>query len=362
MAQMTKRERVLRTARFEETDRVPIYDILQNDAVIEYYAGRPLDYEDGDWTVGLAAGHALDMTRMVSGPQKPGSYCRDDGIQIQVERWTSWIVERPFSTADEARTWIKERIQEANRVTFDDSYREAFREGVLKKIASFAEGDPTGRKDPTVFVLESGVGLTELYWALGMELFVELTVEDPDLIEEWLEARHRMELRRVGCIADPELIPIVLTYDDIAHKTGPMFSPAWLRRLWAPRLRELVEAWHSRDTLCLFHSDGNLWLVLDDLVEAGVNGLNPLEILAKMDVGEVRKKYPHLFLAGGIDVSQLLPFGTPDEVREACRKAIEDTEGRGFFMGSSTELHWEVPLENARAMYEFQNELSGRGC
>lgn len=360
MAQMTKRERVLRTARFEEVDRVPIYDILQNDAVIEHYAGRPLNYDDGDWTVGLAVGHALDMTRMVSGPQKPGMYRRADGILIQVERWTSWIVERPFKSTAEARPWIEDRIEEANKTTFDENYREGFRKGVLNKIASFAEGDPFRDNDPTVFVLESGVGLTELYWALGMELFVEMTLEAPDLLEEWLDACHRCELRRVACVADPELIPIALTYDDIAHKTGPMFSPAWLRKMWAHRLRDLVEAWHQRDTLCLYHSDGNLWLVLDDLVGAGVDGLNPLEIMAGMDVGEVRKKYPNLFLAGGIDVSQLLPLGTPDEVREACRQAIEDTDGRGFFMGSSTELHWEVPLENARAMFEFQWEQSGR--
>jgi uroporphyrinogen-III decarboxylase len=59
-----------------------------------------------------------------------------------------------------------------------------------------------------------------------------------------------------------------------------------------------------------------------------------------------------LFLAGGIDVSQLLTYGTPDEVRATCRQAIEDTRGVGYFMGSSTELHWDVRLENAIAMFE----------
>jgi hypothetical protein len=53
-----------------------------------------------------------------------------------------------------------------------------------------------------------------------------------------------------------------------------------------------------------------------------------------------------------VDVSQLLPLGTPEEVRQVCRQNIADTGGRGYFLGSSTELHWEVKLENAIAMFE----------
>jgi uroporphyrinogen decarboxylase len=119
-----------------------------------------------------------------------------------------------------------------------------------------------------------------------------------------------------------------------------------------------VAAWHDRDTVCLFHSDGNLWPVLDDLVAAGIDGLNPLEVLAGMSVGAVREQYPGLFLTGGIDVSQLLPLGTPEEVRTVCRQTIADAEGRGYLMGSSTELHWDVKLENAIAMFETAWEMN----
>ncbi len=119
-----------------------------------------------------------------------------------------------------------------------------------------------------------------------------------------------------------------------------------------PRLKRLNDAWHARGTACLFHSDGNLWPVLDDLVAAGIDGLNPLEVLAGMTVKAVRERYPQLFLTGGVDVSQLLVYGTPDEVRAACRQNIRDAGGRGYLIGSSTELHWDVALENAVAMFE----------
>jgi len=91
--------------------------------------------------------------------------------------------------------------------------------------------------------------------------------------------------------------------------------------------------------------------MLGDLVEAGIDGLNPIEVLAGMDVAEIHRRYPHLFMCGGIDVSQLLPFGSPSEVRDAVKRAIDDAGGR-IMIGSSTELNNEVPLENFRAMRE----------
>ncbi len=352
MTQLTKRERVMRTVHFQETDRVPVYDILQNDAIIEHYGGERLTGGNGDRVKSVAVGRTLDMTRMPTGPDTPRTERNDDGLLIQYERWTSWIVERPFHDMPTAAEWIKGQIKKSEAQVYDRAYAERFHRYIQGWLDEYAAADPTGRNDPTVMVIESGVGLTEMYWMLGLESFVYLCADEPGLIEEWLDARNRAELRRVAAIADPRRIPIALTYDDIAYKNAPLFSPAWLRRLWAPRLAKLNAAWHDRDTVCLFHSDGNLFPVLDDLVAAGIDGLNPLEVLAGMTVGKVRQRYPHLFLTGGIDVSQLLSFGTPDEVRAACRQAIAEAGGRGYFLGSTTELHWDVKLENAVAMFE----------
>ena len=348
----------MRTIRFQETDRVPLYDILDNDGVIEHYAGCPLTVERGTETKGLAIGRILDMTRMPNGPRAPGEVLDENGILTRHERWTSWIVERPFDDLRSTIEWVKGEIERTNHLCYDRAYAERTHETIRGHLAGFAAGDPTGRGDPTVLVLESGAGLTEMYHMVGMQRFAYLTVDCPDLIEEWLDARLQAELRRVAAIADPRWIPVALTYDDLAHKTGPLFSPAWLHRYWLPGLERLIRAWHDRGIVCLFHSDGNLWPVLDDLVAAGIDGLNPLEVLAGMTVKKVRQRYPGLFLTGGIDVSQLLPLGTPEEVRAVCRQTIADAGGRGYFMGSSTELHWDVKLENATAMFETAWEMS----
>jgi uroporphyrinogen-III decarboxylase len=352
MAILTKRERVMRAVRFEETDRTPVYDILQNDAVIEHYAGETLSVAQGDRVKAKAIGRVLDLTRMPEGPAQPHVERNEQGLLLQIEPWTSWIIERPFHDGPSLREWVKDDIRRSEQQVFDRAYAERFHQRIRDAQALFAQADPTGRKDPTLMIVESGVGLTEAYWMAGMEEFSYLCADEPELVDEWLEARNQAELRRVAAIADPALIPLALTYDDIAFKTSTLFSPAWLRRYWVPRLRRLVAAWHARDTLCIYHSDGNLWPILDDLVACGIDGLNPLETLAGMTVQAVRQRYPRLALTGGIDVSQLLVYGTPDEVRAECRKAIAAAAGRGYLIGSSTELHWDVKLENAIAMFE----------
>jgi hypothetical protein len=348
MASMTKRERVLRTLDFQETDRVPIYDILQNDALIEHLAEEPLTVAEGDRVKGRAIARCLDMTRMPGGPAEPGVYTREDGLVVQRERWTSWFIARPWHDRASLLEWIKGRIAATEAQVYDAAFARAFHANMARYQALFG--------DDTVQIVESGVGLTEIYHLLGWEEFSYLLADEETLILAWLDARHRAELRRVAALADPRLIPIALTYDDIAYKTSTLLSPTWLRRHWVPRLRALNDAWHTRGARCLFHSDGCLWSVLDDLVAAGIDGLNPLEVLAGMTVRAVRERYPRLFLTGGVDVSQLLPLGTPEEVRAACRENIAAAGGRGYFLGSTTELHWEIPTANIMAMFGMAGE------
>ena len=71
MASMTKRERVMRTVNFEETDRVPLYDIIQNDPIIEHYAGEKATPENGERVVGFAAGRTLDWIPLKMRPPPP---------------------------------------------------------------------------------------------------------------------------------------------------------------------------------------------------------------------------------------------------------------------------------------------------
>ena len=202
------------------------------------------------------------------------------------------------------------------------------------------------------FLFFSGVGspgLTSIYSEIGLEAFSCFLADCPDIVVE------QMEHNTVGIETRLEHYPehhgqvVCFMADDIAFNSGPLLNPVWMRQHYFPRLARIADSLHKKGIKLLFHSDGNLNPILDDLVEAGIDGLNPIEVLAGMDVGDIHRRYPHLFMAGGIDVSQLLPFGSPAEVKEAVARALDAAEGR-IMIGSTTELHNDVPLENFLAM------------
>ncbi|MBI4556354.1 MAG: hypothetical protein HY706_02110 [Candidatus Hydrogenedentes bacterium] len=101
---------------------MPTYDLLQNDATIEYCSGRALTTEDGDWTVGVAVGRCLDMTRSVGAPSRPETIKQPDGFTVRRERWTGWIIERPFCDLDGLIAWVKKQIIEINARVFDAAF------------------------------------------------------------------------------------------------------------------------------------------------------------------------------------------------------------------------------------------------
>ncbi len=356
-ASMSRRERVLNTIQFKEVDRIACYDIIENDEVIAYYGGELPTVENGEVVKGRAVGRCLDMTRMAAGPRAEGTHTDADGHDWQVERWTSWICKRPYDDFDGLKNWVNNKIKTLNAWQPSNNDVQHWHDYVNNTLARFATGSENP-DDPTLLVLESPAGVDAAYARCGLEYFTELMFMEPDLCDSWIEANNQAEIRRVHAIADKNLVPVVLTHDDLASKNGPIFSPDWIREHEIPRLSRLVDAWHEHGVYCLFHSDGDLRPILDDLVGTGIDGLNPIETCAGMSIRQVREKYPNLFIAGGIDVSQLLPLGTPEEVRARCIEAIDEAQGRGYFLGSTTEILPTVPAENVAAMLETPKFLA----
>jgi len=366
-AAMTKRERVARALTCQETDRIPIYDLLRNDEAFVYFSGELLPPLAADpetvatleRIAGRAVGSFLDMTRSVGfGPVADESTTDEFGFVHRTAAFekTSWIEQRPFAEERGAIAFLKKLIlatRERTRTIQADpqAHREAYHRGFRETQARIGQ---------TVNLLaQHGVGLDQVRHYLGVELFAYVDAEDPGLISEALEAFTEQNIAECHAIADPSLSPAVLTYGDIACKGRLLHSPAYLRAEFFPRLQLLNDAWHEHGLKCLFHSDGYLMDVLDDLLAAGIDGLNPIETVAGMDLKEVREKCgPKIFLTGGIDMSQLLSNGSPDQVRAVCRQAVRDA-APGYFLGSTTEADNSCTLENLLALYEVAHERIG---
>ncbi|OQY32589.1 MAG: hypothetical protein B6241_10480 [Spirochaetaceae bacterium 4572_59] len=348
MKTMTKKERVLRTLNFQETDRTAVYDVISGDHIAEHYNGAPLTPENGWKAVCLAAKETLDMTRMLRPPTfiegsvaVEGEY---EGYTNYHQRWTNWIEKRPYNDQKAAEEWIKKHIDYLNNWKADRTYAEWFHQDIINTQKLIG--------DDTVIVRESPVGFDSAYIWLGLEMFTFINLDNPELIDEYLEALVNREIKKAQAVGNPEIMPVALTYSDIAYKGSLLFSGDQLRKQFIPRLKRLVDTWHETGTKCLFHSDGDLKEILPDLVTAGIDGLNPIEKAAGLEMKEVVDFCgDKIFMAGGIDVSTLLPFGTEEEVRAECRKMI-DIVGPGYFIGSTTELHPTIPAENILAMID----------
>ncbi len=141
--------------------------------------------------------------------------------------------------------------------------------------------------------------------------------------------------------------------DDLAFKTGPFLSPDFFEREYYPRLRRFCDAAHAAGIYVAFHTDGDLELLIDGLGGAGIDILNPIE-KTKCFVREIHQRQPQLVLSGGIDISQLLPYGAPSQIRDEVHRIIDDAEGR-ILVGSSSVLLDTVPLENFLAMRDALN-------
>lgn len=363
MDQMTKRERVEAVLNHQEPDRVPVYDIIHNIPIMEYFAGEKIT-NDNAFEVSLrGVGRALDLTRCIAIPfTGERVHSASQGFEYSFDWWTFTVTKRPYKNVQHLAECVRREIDGIydamahNRLTADAAL-------VAQLTASDAqtpaEVHDTFAKickalgDCVLIHPESIVGLTTAYVRAGWDIFIYLMGDEPDLVDQWLEALCAYEVKRIHGMADRELSPIALVADDLAGKQGLFFSPKWLRKHWFPLLQRCIDAWHSHGIKVMFHSDGDKMEILDDLVAVGIDAINPIEPTVGMSIGAIRRRYPDLVVTSMIDCDQLLPFGTPEEVEVACKQAIDDgARGGSFLLGSSSELHPEAKLENFLKMLE----------
>ncbi|MBI2300158.1 MAG: hypothetical protein HYU66_14645 [Armatimonadetes bacterium] len=190
-------------------------------------------------------------------------------------------------------------------------------------------------------------------YVTGLEHLLELFAVDPDFAEELMDrvVACNEKIIRNAIRLGAEAIHVA---DDYAANDAPFFSPGMFRRLVLPRLKRVVDAIHEEGAFAIKHTDGNIWPLLDDMLDAGIDGLNPLEPVAGMHLADVKQHCgDRVCLVGNIDCGHLLSHGTPGEVEAAVRQAIEDGAAGGRFMlSSSNSIHASVRPENYRAMIE----------
>jgi hypothetical protein len=330
--------------------RTPIFDIFQNDAVIEHYAGRTLDGTHDAEVMAAAAGRGLDGTRWISPPYPKGHRWTDEtGNVYDTARWTSWIRTHAMTTEEQWRAWLPGHIERLEARTFPTAAEKA-----KERVHQQALNDSL---DGSLFIhCTPSTAINTLLFGnrCGLDVFPYLWMDDRELVLRWMRALMKENLRYIELMAHKETGPLAMIYSDVAYHGALMFSPATMREMeFFDDVAAICALCHRKGLSVIFHSDGYIMEILDDLVAAGIDGLNPLEKAAGMDIYDIRRKHPRLILVGGVDVSHLLPFGTPQEIRQETRRIMAETGSEGrLLIGSSTEVGNDVPLANYLAFHD----------
>lgn len=141
--------------------------------------------------------------------------------------------------------------------------------------------------------------------------------------------------------------------DDWGSQKGLLVSPRQWRELIKPRLARVMRRAREHGWLLSLHSDGNISEVLDDLVDMGLNMLNPVQPDC-MDVVAIKRRYgKDLCLYGGVSNQRVLPFGTPQEIGEHIATCLRELgKDGGYILSTGKEMRAETPVENAVAVIE----------
>jgi len=327
-------ERIMAAANHEEGDRVPVWDYLDSPVTVEHFR-RPEDEDDHPTLARVYNELGIDLCR---------GYCIPQSDEERNEACTRWATRHITSV---------EQLEEELREPEGDW------DGLAGQIVEQYRWMRDNLAPRTMHVAGGGTGITGLYAGIGLQRFCEWSCDYPDLIGAVLERRGEDNARWARHAAAEKLCPLFFLAEDIAYKERLMFSPEWLRRHFVPAVARSCEPLVKAGVKVIFHSDGNVMEILDDLIEAGIAGLNPIEPLAGMDIGHLKKRYgKRLILVGNVDCSQTLPLGTVEDVRRAVKECVRAaSRGGGHFIGSSSEIVPATPLANVLAFYEACHEF-----
>jgi uroporphyrinogen decarboxylase len=187
--------------------------------------------------------------------------------------------------------------------------------------------------------------------SMGLENFIYALVDKPEVVEALFEIIGTTYLKIAKRLVSAPRLGAVFMSDDLAHAGGLFVSPKLYKKFVFPWYKKIGEVLANADLPFIFHSDGRLWDVLDDLADCGIKGIHPIEPLA-MDIVDLKKRYGDRFcIFGNIDLEYTLTRGTVEDVENLVKQRIgELAPGGGYGLAASNSVPDYVKPENYRAM------------
>jgi uroporphyrinogen decarboxylase len=214
----------------------------------------------------------------------------------------------------------------------------------------------------TPYAISTGIGgvVYEICWYMrGLERWFIDMMENPALCEALLDKTLKFWLDYFTCFMAEvgDIIDVVMIGDDIGGQAGPLFSPDFYRKIVKPRQKKLVQHIKSLTSAKIwYHTCGSVAQLIPDLLDNGIDILNPVQISAEnMDPQQLKDKFGDklTFWGGAIDTQHVLPVASPEEIKRHVRKNIEILKpGGGYVFNNVHNIQLGVPPENIVALFD----------
>lgn len=192
----------------------------------------------------------------------------------------------------------------------------------------------------------------------GLDFLIDM-IEDPDKIHEINKRQLEWQIEQTKRVIEKmgRYVQCIGINSDLGTQSGPMVNPALYEELVFPYLKEYCDFVHRESDMKIFlHSCGSIEPFIPLLIEAGVDILNPVQISANnMEPEMLKEKYGDkiTFWGGGCDTQNILPFASPEEVRENVRYLVNIfKKGSGYVFNPVHNIMGDVPPENIVAMFD----------
>lgn len=318
---MNSRERVIKALSLKTPDRVPWMEAYVDPYLASQLLNRPIELAPG---VSVPT-EILDVLNLdnIAFMLRPPEYVRHHEIG-----GVNYVAEGLLKTKDDLKAV---KLPDPNADSFYDP------------AVNFLER----HKKDYLALVNMRFGIATTYLSMGIENFSLALYEDLDFVTTLLDTFSEWSAEVAKHVHDIGF-DAILVADDLAFKTGPLFSPQVVRELFLPRMRKVASNFRLP---WIYHSDGNIMPLLDDLVTLGMDGLANIESGA-MDIHQLKADYGNgICLMGNIDLHYTLTRGTPQETEEETRERIESIgKGGGYILASANSLTRYCKPENVLAM------------
>ena len=337
-------ERIKTALYCKEPDRVPLAEMIIDPKVRAGFLGITVNELNLKKNVDFWANAGYDYVLLSKGLLEPGHVLEGTSVNRtynETSLYEDGIEERDWANLHESIIKTEEDFEKFNWPNPDDlDYSE------YKEVEKYLP-------DNMKVITTSGKIFTCAWMMMGFEHFCMSLYTQPELVERVVNKIGEIQYAVLERVLEHEVVKGIWLPDDIAYAEALMISPIHLRKYIFPWFRKFSNISQQLSLPFIYHSDGKLWDVLDDIIDLGFNAIHPVEPKA-MNINDLKDKVSgKLCIMGNLDLGYTLTRGTVEEVVKETKERIAYlAPGGGYCVGASNSVPSYVPLENYKAMID----------